>query len=234
MSLLNICDDWMPSEKMINVTCTTELNRQKAIAASARTALSATDNNSTTSDNNQQRRRIIVGESRPSGATPFPTADIFNGSKRSFLARFFSFRGPSHADWLMPNKGIDMQASGVQREKCPISFRSELRPYSDTDDLYKGPEGPQADIPIAAADLALVRLASVGNQKGRFPLMETRTENLTCSITDLHRRTSAYREQQRTKPALWGNSCCISRNHREGLTYLLRVSRLQACLPCHT
>ena len=36
---------------MINVTCTTELNRQKAIAASARTALSATDNNSTTSDN---------------------------------------------------------------------------------------------------------------------------------------------------------------------------------------
>ena len=37
---------------MINVTCTTELNRQKAIAASARTALSATDNNSTTSDNN--------------------------------------------------------------------------------------------------------------------------------------------------------------------------------------
>ena len=38
-------------EKMINVTRTTELNRQKAIAASARTALSATDNNSTTSDN---------------------------------------------------------------------------------------------------------------------------------------------------------------------------------------
>ena len=38
-------------QKMINVTCTTELNRQKAIAASARTAPSATDNNSTTSDN---------------------------------------------------------------------------------------------------------------------------------------------------------------------------------------
>ena len=38
---------------MINVTCTTELNRQKAIAASARKALSATDNNSTTSDNKE-------------------------------------------------------------------------------------------------------------------------------------------------------------------------------------
>ena len=40
------------SQKMTNVTYTTELNRQKAIVASARTALSATDNNSTTSDNN--------------------------------------------------------------------------------------------------------------------------------------------------------------------------------------
>ena len=38
-------------QKMINVTCTTELNRQKAIAVSVRTALSATDNNSSTLDN---------------------------------------------------------------------------------------------------------------------------------------------------------------------------------------
>ena len=46
---------------MINVTCTAELNRQKAIAASARTALSATDNNSTTSDNNRSQnwRRTV-------------------------------------------------------------------------------------------------------------------------------------------------------------------------------
>ena len=49
-----ICN--MKLQKMINVTCTTELNRQKAIAASARTALSATDNNSTTSDNNYRPR----------------------------------------------------------------------------------------------------------------------------------------------------------------------------------